>query len=179
VKAYACAVAAALSVSASLTFFIKRASALSATQKLIIQRFVPLPATSLASTLNVLCMRAPELETGIDVVDDNDRVVGTSRKAAKKAVFETALTRAFLPVPLLLAPPCVMPFLERLKFVQKSAGRHLLVNATVCTISFALSLPIALALFPQRSAIRAGDLEPDIRARCAADDQLLYFNKGL
>jgi hypothetical protein len=51
---------------------------------MIIQRFVPLPATSLASTLNVLCMRAPELTTGITVVDERNNPVGVSKVAAKK-----------------------------------------------------------------------------------------------
>lgn len=53
---------------------------------MIVQRFVPLPATSLASTLNVLCMRAPELTTGIDVFDADGKCVGTSRVAAKKVL---------------------------------------------------------------------------------------------
>jgi hypothetical protein len=70
-----------------------------------------------------------------------------------------------------------MPFLEKLKFVKKSAARHLLVNAIVCTISFGLSLPVALALFPQRSTIRREDLELEIQK--ASNDEFLYFNKGL
>lgn len=152
-KAYGAAVTAAISISATLTYFIRRSGNLSPTKKLIIQRFVPLPATSLASTLNVLCMRAPEMETGIDVFDEQGNKVGTSKVAAKQAIIDTALTRAFLPIPLLLAPPCIMPFLEKLKFVQKSALRNLLVNACVCTISFGLSLPVALALFPQQSEV--------------------------
>jgi tricarboxylate carrier len=177
IKAYAAAVTAALSISTSLTYFIKKTEGLSPTRKLIIQRFVPLPATSLASTLNVLCMRAPELETGIDVFDENGNKIGTSKVAAKRAVIETALTRAFLPVPLLLAPPCIMPFLEKLKFVQKSAVRHLLVNAIVCTISFGLSLPVALALFPQISTIDTTKLEEPIQKN--TNSTVLYYNKGL
>uniref|UniRef100_A0AC35F5V2 Uncharacterized protein n=1 Tax=Panagrolaimus sp. PS1159 TaxID=55785 RepID=A0AC35F5V2_9BILA len=47
VKSYAAAVSAAVGISASLTYFIKKSDGLSATRKLIIQRFVPLPATSL------------------------------------------------------------------------------------------------------------------------------------
>ena len=61
----------------------------------------------------MLAMRAPELETGIDVYDEAGNKIGTSKVAAKRAVIETALTRAFLPIPLLLAPPCIMPFLEK------------------------------------------------------------------
>uniref|UniRef100_A0A914CAF1 Sidoreflexin n=1 Tax=Acrobeloides nanus TaxID=290746 RepID=A0A914CAF1_9BILA len=133
--------------------------------------------TSLASTLNVLCMRGPELKTGIDVFDESGKCIGASKVAAKQAVLETALTRAFLPIPILLAPPIIMPFLERLKFVQKSAGRHLVVNAVVCTICFGLSLPVALALFPQQSAIETSSLEDHIRQNTR--ENRLYFNRGL
>jgi len=176
-KAYGAAVTAAISISATLTYFIRRSGNLSPTKKLIIQRFVPLPATSLASTLNVLCMRAPEMETGIDVFDQQGTKVGTSKVAAKQAIIDTALTRAFLPIPLLLAPPCIMPFLEKLKFVQKSAVRHLLVNACVCTISFGLSLPVALALFPQQSEISIEKLEDHIQKATSA--KVVVYNKGL
>jgi len=154
VQAYAGAVSAAIGVSASLTWFIKRSKGLSPAKKLIIQRFVPLPATSLASTLNVLCMRWMETQTGIDVYDREGKCMGTSRVAGQKALRETAITRAFLPVPLLLIPPCIMPFLEKaFKSLQRSPIRHLLVSAVVCTLSFGFSLPIALALFPQISSV--------------------------
>uniref|UniRef100_A0A915CMQ3 Sidoreflexin n=1 Tax=Ditylenchus dipsaci TaxID=166011 RepID=A0A915CMQ3_9BILA len=177
VKAYAAAVLAAVGVSSGLTYVIRNANSLSPAKKLIIQRFVPLPATSLASTLNVLCMRGPELETGIDVYEDNGKCIGTSKVAAKRAVTETAITRAFLPVPLLLIPPCIMPFLERIKVIQRRPAVHLLVNAVVCTISFGFSLPIALALFPQTSSIAVSDLEKELQKNTT--DSVLYYNKGL
>lgn len=41
----------------------------------------------------------------------------------------------------------------RYKWVRSSAIRHLFVNAIVCTLSFAASLPVALALFPQESTV--------------------------
>uniref|UniRef100_A0A1I8A388 Sidoreflexin n=1 Tax=Steinernema glaseri TaxID=37863 RepID=A0A1I8A388_9BILA len=177
VKAYGAAVTAAITTSASLTYLIKRAQHLPSTTRLIIQRFVPLPATSLASTLNVLFMRSAEMRTGIVVYDESEKVVGISKVAAKKAVYETAATRAFLPVPLLLIPPCIMPLLERTAFVQRSPIHHLLVNAAVCTISFAFSLPIALALFPQNSSIATSRLESEIQERTT--DKFLFFNRGL
>uniref|UniRef100_A0A914PS49 Uncharacterized protein n=1 Tax=Panagrolaimus davidi TaxID=227884 RepID=A0A914PS49_9BILA len=102
------------------------------------------------------------METGIDVFDENGNKIGTSKVAAKRAVVDTALTRAFLPVPLLLAPPCIMPFLEKFKFVNQSKVRHIFVNAIVCTISFGLSLPVALALFPQISKVNFLQLLNDI-----------------
>uniref|UniRef100_A0A0N5A0E2 Sidoreflexin n=1 Tax=Parastrongyloides trichosuri TaxID=131310 RepID=A0A0N5A0E2_PARTI len=176
VKAYTIAVSTAVGISTILTYFIKKANNLDPVKKLIIQRFVPLPACSLASTFNVLAMRLPEVDTGIDVYDRDGKVIGVSKVAAKKAVFETALTRAFLPIPLLLAPPCIMPFIEKFKFMKKSKV-NLFVNAIVCTLSFAASLPVALALFPQESTIKVTELEDDIKQN--AKTEILYYNKGM
>uniref|UniRef100_A0AC35TKS0 Sidoreflexin n=1 Tax=Rhabditophanes sp. KR3021 TaxID=114890 RepID=A0AC35TKS0_9BILA len=175
-KSYAIAVSAAVGISTTLTWFIKRADRLDSAKKLLIQRFVPLPAVSLASTLNVLSMRLPEVATGVEVYERDGTVVGTSKVAAKQAVFDTALTRAFLPFPLLLAPPLVMPFIEKKQFM-KNPRIALLMNAIVCTISFAVSLPISLALFPQESEIDVSKLEKEIQEKCFG--QKLYYNKGM
>ncbi|CZR14457.1 Sideroflexin-5 [Caenorhabditis elegans] len=178
IGAYGAAVTAACSISGGLTYFIKKASSLPPTTRIIIQRFVPLPATSLASSLNVICMRWNELETGIQVYEkDTGKVVGVSKVAAKQAVTDTTMVRAFLPVPLLLMPPCIMPYLERFKWVTKTQVRHIFVNAIVCTLSFAVSLPVALALFPQESAISREQLEPELQQK--TKNSLLYYNKGL
>lgn len=40
-----------------------------------------------------------------------------------------------------------------MEFVKKCWRRHLVINAIVCTLSFAFSLPISLALFPQQSKV--------------------------
>ncbi|CAJ0557937.1 unnamed protein product, partial [Mesorhabditis spiculigera] len=165
VGAYLAAVTSACSIAGGLTYMIKKAGSLPPATRLIIQRFVPLPATSLAS------------HTGIEVYDREGTVIGVSKVAVKQAVTDTALTRAFLPVPLLALPPCIMPFFEKFRWVQKSATRHLLVNAIVCTISFGISLPIALALFPQESTISVNQLEPEFREKTRATE--LYYNKGL
>ncbi|CAJ0963432.1 unnamed protein product, partial [Mesorhabditis belari] len=177
VGAYFAAVTSACSIAGGLTYFIKKASSLPPTTRMIVQRFVPLPATSLASSLNVLCMRGSEMQTGIEVYDRQGQVIGVSKVAAKQAVLDTTLTRAFLPVPLLALPPCIMPFFEKFSWVQKSSVRHLLVNAIVCTISFGISLPIALALFPQESTISIDQLEPEFREKTKSLE--LYYNKGL
>uniref|UniRef100_A0A8R1E0A3 Sidoreflexin n=1 Tax=Caenorhabditis japonica TaxID=281687 RepID=A0A8R1E0A3_CAEJA len=178
VGAYGAAVTAACSISAGLTYFIKQSTSLSTAKQLIIQRFVPLPATSLASSLNCIFMRWNELETGIEVFEkDTGKVVGVSNVAAKQAVTDTALVRAFLPIPLLLMPPCIMPFLEKLEWVRKTKTRHVLVNAVVCTFAFAVSLPVALALFPQESIIPREQLEPELQQK--TKQAQLYYNKGL
>lgn len=85
---------------------------------------------AMASTANVVLMRYSELEQGIEVFDAENRQIGTSKIAAKKvkknwfcnlkrfpklfqALKEMAITRAFLPAPILLIPPVVMSLLEK------------------------------------------------------------------
>ena len=84
---------AAISISVTLNLLLRRASNLTPAMKSLVQRFVPLPAVATASTLNVVLMRLHELDEGIDVVDKQGNVVGTSKLAAKKALTEMAVTR--------------------------------------------------------------------------------------
>ena len=113
VQGYATAVTAAISISVGLNLMLRRANNLKPAVKNLIQRFVPLPAVATASTLNVILMRLHELDEGIDVVNKEGEIVGTSKLAAKKALTEMAITRAALPIPLLAMPPIVMSLLEK------------------------------------------------------------------
>lgn len=171
------AVTSAVSIAVSLSLLIKRANKLSPAMKMLIQKFVPFPAVAMASTCNVILMRNNELSVGIEVVDKDDKVIGTSKVAAKKALKETAVTRMFLPAPILLIPPTVMTFLEKTRFLKNNPRFHLPLNAVVTTLSFGLALPVAIALFPQYSSIRRSELEPEIQQ--ATTEDTLYYNKGL
>ena len=66
-----------------------------------------------ASTCNVVLMRNSELSEGINVFDENKKVVGSSKVAAKKALIETAVTRMVLPAPILIIPPVIMTMIEK------------------------------------------------------------------
>ncbi|KAK3758994.1 hypothetical protein RRG08_005620 [Elysia crispata] len=174
---YVGAVTTAVSIAVGLNILIKRANSFSLTTKLLIQRLVPFPATATASTCNVLLMRNNELSEGIEVLDKQGNVVGTSQVAAKKALKETAVTRMFLPAPILLVPPMVMSFLEKRRFLIRNPRLHLPINSVVCTLAFGLALPVAIALFPQISEVKREHLEPDLQL--ATRDPVLYYNKGL
>lgn len=60
---------------------------------------------------------------------------------------------------------------------MKNPRINIFVNAIICTLSFAASLPVALALFPQESEINTIDLEDDIKKNTASTT--LYYNKGM
>ncbi|KAL8594100.1 Sideroflexin-5 [Nucella lapillus] len=177
VMGYVGAVTSAVSIAVGLSLFIRRASAFSPTTKMLIQRFVPFPAVAMASMCNVVLMRNSELVEGIEVFDKQENIIGTSKAAAKKALGETALTRMFLPAPILLIPLVVMSFLEKTKFLRTYPKMHLPMNAVVCTLSFGLALPVAIGLFPQVSSISRDALEPEVQN--LTNDEVVYYNKGL
>jgi tricarboxylate carrier len=113
VEGYVAAVTAACCIAVGLNGLLQRAGSWSPHTKMVVQRFIPFPAVATASTLNAVLMRNSELREGIAVVDETGQEVGTSIIAAHRAVRETAITRAFLPAPILLIPPVIMAGLEK------------------------------------------------------------------
>ncbi|XP_054648169.1 sideroflexin-5b isoform X2 [Dunckerocampus dactyliophorus] len=130
-----------------------------------------------ANICNVALMRHNELSEGIDVLDTNGDVVGSSKIAARHAIAETAFTRVVLPMPIFVLPPIVMSYLEGLRFLQKQRRLMLPVHSLVCLLTFGLSLPVAISLFPQMSQIEVSRLEPEIAM--ATDCKVVTYNKGL
>ncbi|XP_078488348.1 sideroflexin-5-like [Ciona intestinalis] len=177
ISGYTGAVTSAVGIALGLNALVKRSTKLSPITRSLIQRFVPFPAVATASVCNVVLMRHSELNTGIEVTDSNNQVVGVSKLAAKKALVETAMTRAFLPAPILLIPPVVMTMLERTKWFPRYPRFNLPMQAFLVTASFGLALPLAIALFPQKSKISVNKLEQDIRDKTS--DKVLFYNKGL
>ncbi|NXE28654.1 SFXN5 protein, partial [Ardeotis kori] len=106
-----------------------------------------------ANICNVVLMRHTELEEGIDVLDNNGNVVGSSRIAAKHALLETALTRVVLPMPILVLPPIIMSILEKTSLLRSRPRMILPVQSLVCLAAFGLALPLAISLFPQMSEV--------------------------
>ncbi|KAB0380723.1 hypothetical protein FD755_008507, partial [Muntiacus reevesi] len=108
-------------------------------------------AWSSANICNVVLMRYGELEEGIDVLDGDGNLVGSSKIAARHALLETALTRVVLPMPILVLPPIVMSMLEKTALLQARPRLLLPVQSLVCLAAFGLALPLAISLFPQMS----------------------------
>uniref|UniRef100_A0AAQ4R721 Sideroflexin 5a n=1 Tax=Gasterosteus aculeatus aculeatus TaxID=481459 RepID=A0AAQ4R721_GASAC len=176
-EGYLGAVTSAVSIAVGLNVLVRRARRLGPTTRLLVQRFIPFPAVAAANVCNVVLMRHSELSEGISVLDDSGNVVGTSKVAARHALLETALTRAVLPVPILILPPIIMSVLERLPLLQRRPRLVLPVHSLVCLAAFALALPLAISLFPQMSQIGVNRLEPEIAA--ATDCKVVTYNKGL
>lgn len=176
-QGYAGATTAAVSIAIGLTLLVRRAQAFKPATRMLIQRFVPFPAVATASVTNVLLMRRHEVHQGIEVLDSKGAVVGTSKNAAKKCLLEMAVTRFFLPAPILLIPPAVLTQLEKTRWMKRYPFMNLPLNTILCTLSFGLALPLAISIFPQISEISREKLEPEIQQ--ATQDPVLFYNKGL
>nr|CAB3266025.1 sideroflexin-5-like [Phallusia mammillata] len=147
------AVSSAVGIALGLNILLKNSKGLNPATLKLIQRFIPFPAVATASVCNVVLMRHTELSTGIEVCDEDGNVIGVSKIAAKKALQETAATRAFLPAPILLIPPICMSILERKQWFKRFPKFHLPAQVFFATASFGLALPLAIALFPQISHV--------------------------
>lgn len=176
-QGYVGAVTSAVSIAVGLNVLIQKANKLSPATRMIIQRLVPFPAVASANICNVGLMRHNELSEGVDVLDNNGNVVGSSKIAAKHAIMETAFTRVVLPMPIFVLPPIIMSYLERLRFLQSNRRLLLPIHSLVCLVTFGLSLPVAISLFPQMSQIEVSRLEPEIAM--ATDCKVVTYNKGL
>ncbi|XP_068259014.1 LOW QUALITY PROTEIN: sideroflexin-5 [Nyctibius grandis] len=177
IQGYLGAVISAVSIAVGLNVLVQRANKFTPATRLLIQRFVPFPAVASANICNVVLMRHTELEEGIDVLDNNGNIVGSSRIAAKHALLETALTRVVLPMPILVLPPIIMSLLEKTSLLRSRPRMILPVQSLVCLAAFGLALPLAISLFPQMSEIETSRLEPEIAM--ATTSKTVVYNKGL
>ncbi|XP_057306614.1 sideroflexin-5-like [Hydractinia symbiolongicarpus] len=177
VMSYVGAVTSAVGIAVGISMLIRKTSLLSAGQKLLASRFVAYPATSAANVCNVYMMRQNELQEGVEVEDENGNVVGSSKIAASKAVYETAISRVLLPAPILIFPPLIMAWLEKTKTFRRKPRLNMPINAAVCTLAFGLALPFAIAMFPQKTKIEVSKLEAEISSKTSSG--VVYFNKGL
>eukprot|EP00039_Didymoeca_costata_P005660 m.83435 g.83435 ORF g.83435 m.83435 type:complete len:334 (-) comp12921_c0_seq4:1359-2360(-) len=151
--------------------------------KATLSRFVPYPAVASANIANLLMMRWGELQTGIFVKDNEGNVLGSSKRAAQLALFDTGITRVVIPMPLLLIPPMIMTGVQSAIPSLRSRPRlRIVVEAGVCVGAFIFGLPFALSLFPQQGSVEVSRLEPQFHNLLDSHGQPIQtvnYNKGL
>ena len=214
-QGYIGAVSGACGVSLGLKTYIDRSTRWSVPRKVTLHRFVALPAIVTAAAVNVLLMRRNELTTGIDVYYETAAtadatapqhvVVGTSQRAASKALQEMVISRMLLPLPVFLAPPVGISCIELLhrnnylpRACQQCLQHHpkmtsVVLNTFFVLLGFSLGLPATIALFPQVGTIPIHELEPrfqHLRKKYTTKEHedsqstaprlhTLHYNKGL
>ncbi|KAK3725362.1 Sideroflexin FSF1 [Vermiconidia calcicola] len=192
VKSYLLAVGASCSVAVGLNSLIPRMKRLSPGARTTLTRLVPFAAVASAGVLNVFLMRGEEIRRGIDIFPHESEEsrrereeakqqlepVGRSKKAATLAVGETALSRVLNATPIMVLPPLILVRLQRTQWLSQRPRMVLPVNLGLILTTSLFALPLALAAFPQRQAVKATSLEQEFHSR-GGDGGLLEFNRGL
>jgi len=165
--------AAAVSVSIALSTRIVLApqlARLSGARLIIANAALSYLAASTAGASNLALMRSKELWEGIEVQDEEGTVTyGNSKKAGRKAVAETALSRVALPLPVLFFPAVGNFALESLGLWPKNPAAGKVIEMSLCLGSLCFALPMSIALFQQRAVLDRADIDEELKFLKAAD----------
>jgi len=186
------AVGASCSVALGLNALVPRLKRLSPATKTTLTRLVPFAAVATAGALNVFLMRGEEIRKGIDVFpvlseEEKEKVekgekevknLGKSKKAATLAVGETAASRVFNATPIMVLPPLILVRLQQQQWLKSRPRLVLPVNLGFIMTTSIFALPLALAVFPQRQAVKAQSLEKEFWER-GGRDGMVEFNRGI
>ncbi|OCL06045.1 Tricarboxylate/iron carrier [Glonium stellatum] len=192
IKSYFLAVSASCGVALGLNALVPRLKRLSPAARTTLGRLVPFAAVASAGALNVFLMRGEEIRRGIDVFpvlseeekrkvevgDIEVKSLGKSKKAAKLAVGETALSRVMNATPIMVLPPLILVRLQRTEWLKQRPRMVLPVNLGLILTTSIFALPLALAVFPQRQAVNAKTLEAEFWDR-GGKDGMVEFNRGI
>lgn len=136
-------------------------------------RILPPPLYALLGGLSVVLMRFSEVECGVQVVDLEGNVVGTSHNAAEKAMKETALSRSALLGVTALIPSLV----RRSPHMMRNPRMFTLLRHLAALVGFAMMVPMSFSLFPQIGSIRRDDLEEELKEKTAEPE--LFYTRGM
>jgi hypothetical protein len=132
--------------------------------------------SSAAGFLNLFFMRSDYITKGIDIRDKDDNVVGISKKCGVKALLEGALSRFFLPAPL-IANHFIVCYLNTLGLPK---NLKVSLELTLCALALAIGLPGSIGLFKQYSVCSVDKLEPELKEKLKSQGvDNIYYNKGL
>jgi len=152
----------------------------------IFGRFVPFVAVAAANCVNLPFMRSTEIEEGIQLLDKDGKKLEDrqSKTAAKVAISQVVMSRVFMATPGMVLAPIAMNFLEK-KYSRIKASLPLTLACQLVLIGTCLvfATPMCCAIFPQKSSIKVGSLEDDVKNKLVKDGfketDHVYYNKGL
>ncbi|USW53429.1 Putative tricarboxylate/iron carrier [Septoria linicola] len=192
VQSYFLAVGASCGVAVGLNSIVPRLKSISPATKVTLGRLVPFAAVASAGVLNVFLMRGEEIRQGINVFPSESEEakkkreeagkplepLGKSKKAATLAVGETAVSRVLNATPIMVIPPLLLVRLQQTQWLKSKPRMVLPVNLGLILTTSIFALPLALAAFPQRQAVKATSLEKEFW-ESGGDNGLVEFNRGI
>ncbi|KAF2861412.1 tricarboxylate carrier [Piedraia hortae CBS 480.64] len=177
VKSYCVAVTASCAVALGLKSLVPRLRSLRPTTRTVLSRLVPFAAVASAGALNVFLMRAEEMKRGIDIYPiSGGPPLGKSKKAARLAVAETALSRVINSTPIMVIPPLILVRLQRTEWLKSRPRLVLPLNIGLIFTTSVFALPLALGVFPQWQTVDIKTLEQQFQNQ---GETRVVFNRGI
>ncbi|XP_023367450.1 sideroflexin-4 [Otolemur garnettii] len=143
----------------------------------LIKRALPVVFLANVSAGNVLATRSFEPVRGIQVMDKEGNVIGYSRIAGKKALVETAISRAVLFGTSAIIPEVCNYFFKRTQFFRKNPSSLWTVKLSCTILVMGLMVPVSFSMFPQMGQIQCSKLEEAIQS--STEETQLFYNRGV
>lgn len=142
-----------------------------------IKRVLPAFILAQISGLNVFLSRGFEHARGIEVMDKEGNVVGHSKVAARKAVKETAISRAVLFGTSAFIPEIFIHFIKRTQFFPQTPRSLWTLKMVGVLLVMGLVVPMSFSMFPQVGKIQCSKLEEEVRF--STEETELFYNRGV
>ncbi|XP_052741067.1 sideroflexin-2 [Bicyclus anynana] len=153
----------------------------------ILARFVPFAAVAAANWVNIPLMRQNEILLGLDVTDENGKIIGKSQLAPVKGISQVVTSRIVMCAPGMLLLPVIMERLEPKAWMQRIKWAHIGIQTGIVGIFLTFMVPTACAIFPQKCKLSIDTIkrfekdryEEIMKNTDGKPPQYVYFNKGL
>ena len=182
-QGYSAAVGSSVSVALLLRkLFSGVSSRVTGAKLILINSFVSCIAGGTAGFLNTFFMRRVEMNSGIEIYEDEQltRKLGVSSKeCARKAIMETAWSRVFLSFSCLMSPALIFYLVDKAGRTPRAPAARIPYEIMVFIIALMGSLPASIAMFPQNGKLAREGLEAEVRESLPHGITTVYYNKGL
>ncbi|PIC43517.1 hypothetical protein B9Z55_004224 [Caenorhabditis nigoni] len=176
---YCCATGGAMTAALGLNKLVKNNYGLAA-------RLIPFAAIALANAINIPMMRSNEITDGMELKDENDNLVGRSRKMAVLSIAQVTMSRIAMAMPYMVLTPIIMNRITRTAYYRTRPWMQKYSEIPIQTVLAGIGLyfttPLCCALFPQKSEIEVSKLEKNVQleiSKLPNPPKTVFYNKGL
>ncbi|XP_020042151.2 sideroflexin-4 isoform X2 [Castor canadensis] len=142
-----------------------------------IKKALPVVIFAQVSGLSTFASRSFESTRGIEVVDKEGSVLGHSRRAGRKAVRETAVSRVLLFGTSAFIPEVFTYFYRRTRFFLQKPWSLWTTKLSCTILVMGLMVPASFSMFPQIGRIQCSKLEKEIQS--LTEETELFYNRGV
>jgi len=187
--AWAIASSGAIFASTQAQKFINKSAFFQSRNPAIVRAVAPFTGIALANLINIPIMRNQELRDGILIVDDANNIITSCTNLTIPALSKVIAGRLVIAACCVLLPSQMMKFIGKIPQVNKALScprKGKAVDLVLTSISvgvcLAFSVPMALAIWPQKVEIDVCDLPEKARkdvVERVPGLETVFYNKGL